>query len=395
MYKEAGMSVSGSGALGRTVVFAVCMLLAAAGVACARDLHVAPGASAEAADGSAARPFPAVSAALEAGAGQGDRLLLAPGDHGAVVIRGVRADPPLEVLAAPGARAPRLSSLRVRDSDGVSVEGLLVEGGDGGEHEALVTIGADAARVRISGLRIRSGTGHETWTGDEWRARARNGIAVQGAGAEILGNNLSAVRFGITVFASSPGARVTGNVIDGFSGDGLRGLGDDGLFERNIVKNCVQVDGNHADGFQSWSLGPDGAPGAGVVRGIVLRGNTILQTSGRPGPLSCVLQGIGLFDGMYEDWLIEGNLVEVDAWHGITVMGGINVRVLGNTVRNLSPSPPGPPWITVGAHKDGRVGAGNLIAGNSATAWNQSSRGAGTNPRVTVMRDNLRLAPVR
>jgi hypothetical protein len=381
-----------AGVLGRA---ACALALLAAGAAFARDLHVSPGAAADGADGSAARPFPAVAAALAAGAGQGDRLLLAPGDHGAVVIGGVRADPPLEVLAAPGGRPPRLSSLRVRDSDGVSVEGLLVEGGDGGEHDALVTVDPDAARVRISGLTIRSGTGHEAWTEDEWRARARSGIAVRGAGAEILGNQLSAVRFGITVFDSSPGARVADNVIDGFSGDGLRGLGDGGLYERNIVKNCVQVDGNHADGFQSWSLGPDGAPGTGVVRGVVLRGNTILQTSGRPGPLSCVLQGIGLFDGMYEDWLIEDNLVEVDAWHGITVAGGINVRILGNTVRNLSPAPPGPPWITIGAHKDGRPGAGNLIAGNRATAWLQGGGGSATDPRVTVMRDNLRLAPVR
>lgn len=386
------MSVSGSGVLGRAAVFAACMLLAAGGVACARDLHVAPGAAADGADGSAARPFPLVAAALAAGAGQGDRLLLAPGDHGAVLIRGVRADPPLEVLAAPGERPPRLSSLRVRDSDGVSVEGLLVEGGTGVPNETLVWIGSDAARVRLKGLTIRSGTGHEAWTAAEW-ARARHGIAVAGADAEVLGNRLSGVYHAITVF--SPGVTVAGNVIDGFGGDGIRGLGDRGLYEGNRIENCFAVDQNHPDGFQSWSQGPDGRVGKGVVRGVVLRGNVIRQASGQRPPLGCVLQGIGLFDGMYEDWLIEDNLVEVDQWHGITVAGGINVRILGNTVRNLSPAPPGPPWITIGAHKDGRPGAGNLIAGNSATAWLQGGGGAATDPRVTIMRDNVRLAPVR
>ena len=244
-----------AGILGRAAaIAAIAWTLLAAGAAGARDLHVAPGAAADGADGSAARPFPAVAAALAAGAGQGDRLLLASGDHGAVVISGVRADPPLEVLAEPGGRVPRLRSLSVRDSDGVSVEGLLVEGGDGGEYEALVTIGADAARVRIKGLTIRSGTGHQTWTADEWRARARLGVSVEGPDAEILGNRLSAVRHAVTVF--SPGVRVVGNVIDGFSGDGIRALGDFGLYEGNSIENCFAVDENHDDGFQSWSLGP-------------------------------------------------------------------------------------------------------------------------------------------
>ena len=282
----------------------------------------------------------------------------------------------------------------MRDSDGVSVEGLLVEGGDGGgEYEALVTIGADAARVQIKGLTIRSGTGHQTWTAEEWRARARLGVSVEGPDAEILGNRLSAVRHAVTVF--SPGVRVVGNVIDGFSGDGIRALGDFGLYEGNSIENCFAVDENHDDGFQSWSLGPDGAPGKGVVRGVVVRRQHDPPELGRARPADLRDAGHRLFDGMYEDWLIEDNLVEVDAWHGIAVMGGINVRILGNTVRNLSPPPPGPPWITIGAHKDGRPGAGNLIAGNRSTAWLQGGGGAGTDPRVTVMRDNLRLAPAR
>ena len=104
-----------------------------------------------------------------------------------------------------------------------------------------------------------------------------------------------------------------------------------------------------------------------------------------------------MFDGMYEDWLIEGNRIETDAWHGISVLGGINVHVIGNYVSNQTSGLPGPPWtwVTVAAHKDGRPGKGNLIEGNQATAFRQGSKRMNIDPRVTVMRDNKALAPVR
>ena len=90
----------------------------------ARDLHVAPGATVRNADGSAERPWPGVAEALAAGAGGGDRLLLGAGEYGSVVISGVRGDPPLEIAPADQAGPPpRLTTLRVRESVGVSVRG--------------------------------------------------------------------------------------------------------------------------------------------------------------------------------------------------------------------------------------------------------------------------------
>lgn len=352
----------------------------------ARDLHVAPDAMARGADGSAERPWPGVSEALAAGAGPGDRLLLAPGDHGAVEIGGAGGVPPLVVEPAdPALPPPRLSSLRVRGPGGVHVKGLLVEGGDGALELPLVRIDAAAAGVRLEGLTIRSTGNYADWSEEDWRTRARAGIQARGPGVEIAGNRLSAVKHGISV--AGPGARVTGNDIDGFSGDAIRGLGDSALYENNRIANCFKVDATHVDGFQSWSRGPDGKPGTGTVRDVVLRGNTILNYTGRRGPFTCHLQGISLFDGMFENWLIEDNLVETDMWHGITVAGGVDVRVSGNTVRNIGTFPPGPPGIRVGAHKDGRPGGGNLIENNLSVG------DVHFDPRVTVARDNRRLAP--
>lgn len=361
----------------------------------ARDVHVAPGADAAGADGDPARPFPSVADAFAAGIAPGDRLLLAAGDYGAVRIAGVAAAPPVRVEPAPDAAAPpRLASLTIADAAGVEVAGLLVEGGSGGPHAALVTVEADARDILLDGLTVRSGAGHEGWSVAQWRELARAGVEIDGARVELRESRIGGVRNGI--IARGPDVRVIGNLVDGFSGDGLRGLGDGGLFEGNGVQNCVKVDGNHDDGFQSWSRGPDGKPGAGVVRGVTVRGNAFRSYAAAPGPLTCQLMGISLFDGMYQDWLIEGNVVEVDALNGIVVLGGENVRVIGNLVRNRTPGADRIPQITVAAHKDGRPGGGNLIAGNRAVLVNTGvRRKMSVDPRATVVRDNLRLAPAR
>jgi hypothetical protein len=367
--------------------------------AAARDWHVAPGAPAAAADGSLVHPFADLAAAV-ATAAPGDRVLLGPGDYGAVRLEGVTADPPITIQSADPAVPARLSALRIRRSSGLSIEGLLVEGarvGAGKGGQPLVLVAEDANDIHLRGLTVRSGTGYETWGAATWLATVRNGIELNGTRNELTDSRIVAVRTG--VIARGPEARVIGNLVDGFSHDGMRGLGDNGWFEGNRVQNCVKVDGNHDDGFQSWSRGPDGKSGGGVIRGVVLKDNVILSNADRRlvAPICPRLQGIGMFDGMYEDWLIEGNRIETNAWHGITVLGGINVRVIGNYVSNQTPGQPGPPWtwITVAAHKDGRPGARNLIEGNQATAFRQGKKRMNIDPRVTVMRDNKKLAPVR
>jgi hypothetical protein len=363
--------------------------------AAARDVHVAPGAEGAGANGDLTRPFPSVADAFAAGIAPGDRLLLAEGDYGAVRIAGIVAAPPVRVEPAPGAAAPpRLASLTVADAAGIEIAGLLVEGGSGGPHAALVTVEADARDILLDGLTVRSAAGHEGWSVAQWRELARAGVEIDGARVELRDSRIGGVRNGI--IARGPDVRVIGNLVDGFSGDGMRGLGDGGLFEGNGVQNCVKVDGNHDDGFQSWSRGPDGKPGAGVVRGVTLRGNAFRSYADVPGPLTCQLMGISLFDGMYQDWLIEGNIVEVDALNGIVVLGGENVRVIGNLVRNRTPGADRIPQITVAAHKDGRPGGRNLISGNRAVLVNTGvRRKMSVDPRATVVRDNLRLAPAR
>ncbi|MBD3220416.1 hypothetical protein GF314_04165 [bacterium] len=151
--------------------------------------------------------------------------------------------------------------------------------------------------------------------------------------------------------------------MENFCGDGLRGIGNDQLFVHNTVRNCYDVNGNHDDGFQSFSV--NGAP---PCERITLRGNTIIGYTDPDQPHRGTLQGIGCFDGFYVDWVIENNLVVTDHWHGITLLGADGCRVVNNTVVDLNDHDPGPPWIMVTDHKDGRPSVDCLIRNNIAAS---------------------------
>src|SRR5690606_12571794 len=78
--------------------------------------------------------------------------------------------------------------------------------------------------------------------------------------------------------------------------------------------------------------GSDGGVGTGVVRGVVIRGNVFINFTDPDREFAGSAQGIGCFDGFFEDWVIENNVVVVNHWHGITLLGARNVRVVNNTV---------------------------------------------------------------
>jgi hypothetical protein len=177
------------------------------------------------------------------------------------------------------------------------------------------------------------------------------------------------VRHGIIVETEGENNLIEGNVVENFSGDGMRGLGNYNRFEYNTVMNCYDVDDNHDDGFQSYSRGPSGV-GTGTVYGIELRGNTIINYLDPDQPLRGTLQGIGCFDGMFEDWVVENNVIITDHWHGITLLGATNCRIINNTVVDRNSASPGPPWISIEKDKDGTLSTGNSIRNNLTTSMN-------------------------
>ena len=95
------------------------------------------------------------------------------------------------------------------------------------------------------------------------------------------------------------------------------------------AKNCVVTDANHDDGIQGFK------PGGGTISGLVIDRNTILEWTAAPDhPLRCALQGMFLSDAIYENLVVSNNLVSTSQYHGITLSGGRNAKIVNNTVVN-------------------------------------------------------------
>lgn len=318
--------------------------------------------------GTSGQPWSTLEAVASAGKtfSAGDVLVLRSGHHGSPTLRGVNSG---EVLIRAETNAqPTLRNLTVRAARKWRIRGLEISPATAPQFArvTLVSIASDASDIVVEQCRLYTVQDAGSWTATDWDTMACNGISVSGPSNIVRGNQLLNVNFGISVTGTNN--LIERNVIENFSGDGLRGLGDYCVFQFNTVKNCYDVNSNHDDGFQSWSVGPGGV-GTGVVRGIVLRGNRIVNYEDPNQPHRGTLQGIGCFDGFFEDWVIENNEILTDHWHGITLLGARNCRIVNNTVVDLNTTSPGPPWIRIAAHKDGTASSANLIRNNLATDY--------------------------
>lgn len=298
----------------------------------------------------------------------GDTLKLRTGYHGAITIQDAYQEQPITVEADAG-HQPTFSTLRCLGAGQWIFRGISISPSHAEPYQPVANLvmlenhnfRGPCREVTVEDCVLFSVWDTSLWTIDDWNNLPASGIQVQGPDNLVRRNYLRNVDFGIS--ASGPRARVIGNVIENFAGDGLRGLGDEDLFEDNLVMNCYAVNANHDDGFQSWSTGPGGV-GTGEVRGVVLRRNTIINYVDPEQPFRGTLQGIGCFDGFYTDWIVENNVVITDHWHGITFLGARNVRVVNNTVVDINQVSPGPTWIRIGPHKDGTPSEGCLVRNN-------------------------------
>jgi len=303
----------------------------------------------------------------------GDTLVLRSGFHGTIFAAEYYNEDYI-VIEADRGHVPLLGRIELRSGCKWILRGLHISP----SHDAAYTTGTlvdfsshgwtgPSYDCIVEDCRLYSVADAATWTMENWNTLACNGINLPGERMVCRNNHLQNVNFGITV--SGGFCRVEGNTVENFAGDGLRGLGDYGVFQYNTVKNCYDVNANHDDGFQSWSRGADGQVGTGTVKGIVLRGNTFINYEEPDQPFRGTLQGIGCFDGMFEDWVVENNLVRVDHWHGITLSGAVNCRIVNNTVVDTNNQRPGPSWIRIGDHKNGTPSRDCVIRNNIATAF--------------------------
>jgi len=318
----------------------------------------------------------------------GDTLVLKSGFHGEILAIEYYNDDYITIMADKG-HSPRVSSFELRSCCKWIVKDLTISPSFVQPYRVKTLIqfashnwtgkSYDCIAEACTAYSVPDAS---SWTAAQWDTLSCNGMSLPGNKMVARSMYFKNVNFGITVTGDS--CLVENDIVENFAGDGIRGLGDNCTFQYNIIKNCYAVNANHDDGFQSWSVGDSGKVGTGVVRGVVLRGNTIINYEDPNQPHRGTLQGIGCFDGMLENWLVENNVIITDHWHGITLSGAINCVIINNTVVDINQEKPGPPWIRIGEHKNGTLPTGCIVRNNLTTAINISAQGVISDHNIIV-----------
>jgi len=381
----------------RRLYVAVMLLMVLMPPVFAADFYIDPVDGDPSGDGSADRPWRSLQAVVDAGLvqtrawnvypytkadrlvsknadapiGPGDTIWLRSGNYGNVTIM-KHYNQGVVTIAAQEGHSPRLASLRIQASSNWAIDGLQVGPAfcEGKKPRTMIDIESHGWNgpvhdVRVENCVLSSADDTSDWSADDWNERSCSGIGADGTRVVIRRNRMKNVNSGITVDASY--AVVENNHVENFAGDGLRGLGNYSVFQNNVVMNCYDVNGNHDDGFQSWSTGPGGV-GTGEVVGIMLRGNVFINNVDPDQPHRGTLQGIGCFDGMFVDWTVENNVIIVDHYHGITLGGARNCRIVNNTVIDPNDVRPGPVALRISRHKRGMTSSDCTVRNNLVSA---------------------------
>lgn len=316
----------------------------------------------------------------------GDTILVADGNYGALAVSGMYNGTPITITAMPGAK-PRLTGIAIQSSRGWTIRGFAVSPsyGTATSSGAIVTAASHnwrgpAGNVHFSELDVHTVKDAGRWTVSDWLQKARDGVLLSGDNMTLESSLIRNV--GHAVAAKGRLMQVRGNIIDGFAGDGIRGLADDSEYSYNRVVNAYisasQGDKNHDDGFQSWSVGADGRSGTGIVRNVVIHGNVFISDAkgGRDPLVTSSMQGIGCFDGIFENFTVSNNTVMTETYHGISFYGLRNSSIISNTVHDLVRGTSPRPWIMVNHHKKARTDpaakawtTGNSVRYNAAPAF--------------------------
>lgn len=294
----------------------------------------------------------------------GDVILLRTGYHGSPQIKGVNAS--LVTIQPDTGATPKVKKLVIKTAANWLISGLDICPQNAGasiyDTGRLVDVQGTASDITVKNCLIRAASDITGWTATQWQTlltKGSNAVYVAGPRTTISGNVLQNVSFGICVTKTAPFAVISGNTITAFYNDAIRGLADDCVFEYNTVQDSYVADDNHDDFFQSWSTDASGAVGKGTVYRLTLRGNTFISRRDSSQPLYSPPQGIGCFDGMFEGWVVENNLIVSQTYHGIALYGAINCRVVNNTVveNPLDGTGAVRPWITLPNHKNNADGS--------------------------------------
>ena len=270
----------------------------------------------------------------------GDTLSLNTGYQGDVSIEAALNTDYITIAAAPG-QSPRVNHLFLSGASKWKIQGLTVSAAFDtvGHNRDLLYINSDgwpgpSREITVENCSLFTVKNASAWTVNDWGNYTCTGARMHGRSFIFRNNVVFNVDIGIRVVADS--CLIEKNVFEDFSICGMRLCGANNCaFNYNMVRGFHMGNDVYGMGFQGYSTGPDGTVGAGVVSHISVVGNTIINTDSSTQPFKGQLYGIACFDGIYEDWIVENNVVLVNTWYGISFNGAHNCHIINNTVCRL------------------------------------------------------------
>ena len=302
----------------------------------------------------------------------GDTLFLRSGFHGVGFgINGVQNSKTV-IMAEPGHK-PILFKVNINGTNWV-LDGIIFtpEGNRGHEirtgndNGKLLLCTTTSSNNTIKNCEFYSAKNTKSWSIQNWRDSVWSGYFDYGSNNTIKNSKVKNVAYALTAMEQSGNAIFDNNIVEIYSGDGIRCAGADNLIiQNNIVRNAVELDpdpfvNNHEDGIQGW----------GTIVGLIVRGNLVYSDTAIDSiPFIGPIQGIVIFDGTTTDALFENNVVITEHWHGLTVLGSYNSKYINNTILPVPGvvTSQGPPWLRVDKTKDGVASSGNIVRNNLVT----------------------------
>lgn len=262
----------------------------------------------------------------------GERIRLAPGSYGTVLIRDRQFARAITLIGGEGSERPRLDTLRISASRNVRVEGVEI-GTDQPAGDGAYARIQDSRDIALVGSHV-----HGSLDGDP----ANDGVAVHVIGStDVTLEKLEVEEAHVGVMvATSDTVRIAGNLLHRLRSDGIMSAGSDGVtITGNYITDFSPNAADHSDAIQFHN--------AGVPKGsdrLVIADNVIMQGKGGR------MQGIWISDGQtfpHRNVTITNNLIYInDYYNGIGLNQVEGALVTDNTILS-EPGDKETAWVRV------------------------------------------------
>jgi len=320
----------------------------------------------------------------------GDEIYLMSGKYGDVFIQGYYNTKPITIKAFPGQK-PVLNQVTVFSGANWVFDGITILRYQESKFKSLFLAKKHSWQGPVSDItllnsNIIGSADISTWAASEWD-QAPKGI--RSTGSDFIARNNIIKNVGFAIESLGQNAMFENNTIDTFSFDAIRGLGSYSTYQNNLIKNSVYTGNpNHDDAFQSWTINSVPVVGTLFINNTIIDNFDLNSKSSYLATTTPKMQGVGLFDGPFMDWVIKDNTIVIDHYHGISVYDSKDFTITGNKVLDRVPDNSTNPWILLSSknRNGGMPLAGNIVTNNILTSSVRTTNGV--DPADNVIKDN-------